>query len=56
MVDLYENEVVRISDQVLSTYLFYLAFFKEKIIIFSDILQNYFPDYRAKIHKFSILF
>lgn len=45
MVDMYENEVVRISDQVLSTYLFYLAFFKEKALDFSDVLRNYFPGF-----------
>lgn len=50
MVDMYENEVVRISDQVLSTYLFYLAFFKEKALDFSDILANYFPAYRSKMY------
>lgn len=50
MVDMYEDEVVRISDQVLSTYLFYLAFFKEKVLDFSDILANYFPAYRSKIY------
>jgi len=50
MVDMYENEVVRISDQVLSTYLFYLAFFKEKAVDFSDVLQNYFPSFRSKIN------
>lgn len=50
MVDMYENEVVRISDQVLSTYLFYSAFFKEKVLDFSDILQNYFPSFRSKIN------
>jgi hypothetical protein len=49
MVDMYENEVVRISDQVLSTYLFYLAVFKEKVIDFSDILKNYFPRFRNKV-------
>lgn len=49
MVDMYEDEVVRISDQVLSTYLFYSAFFKEKVLDFSDILQNYFPGSRSKI-------
>lgn len=49
MVDVYENEVVRISDQVLSTYLFYLAVFKEKAIDFSDILKNYFPKFRSKV-------
>jgi hypothetical protein len=50
MVDMYEDEVVRVSDQVLSTYLFYLAFFKERVLDFSDILQNYFPGFRAKIN------
>lgn len=49
MVDMYEDEVVRISDQVLSTYLFYLAFFKEKVLDFSDVLHNYFPNSRSKI-------
>jgi len=50
MVDMYEDEVVRVSDQVLSTYLFYLAFFKEKVLDFSDILQNYFPSFRSKLN------
>ena len=49
MVDMYENEVVRISDQVLSTFLFYSAFLREKVLDFSDILQNYFPGSRSKI-------
>jgi hypothetical protein len=49
MVDMYEDEVVRISDQVLSTYLFYSAFFKEKVLDFSSILQNYFPNFRSKL-------
>lgn len=49
MVDMYEDEVVRISDQVLSTYLFYTSFFKEKVLEFSSILQNYFPNFHSKI-------
>jgi hypothetical protein len=49
MADMYEDEVVRISDQVLSTYLFYSAFFKEKVLDFSSILQNYFPNFRSKL-------
>ena len=49
LVDMYENEVVRISDQVLATYLFYSAFFKEKLLDFSSILQNYFPNFLSKI-------
>lgn len=49
MVDMYEDEVVRISDQVLSTYLFYSAFFKEKVLDFSSILKDYFPNFRSKL-------
>jgi hypothetical protein len=50
MVDMYENDVVRISDQVLSTYLFYLVFFKERLLDFYCLLQNYFPTFRSKIN------
>ena len=50
IVDLYENEIVRISDQVLSTYLFYLSCFKEKTIEFLSILKNYFPHNKERIN------
>lgn len=43
MVDLYENEVVRTSDQVLATYLFYLAFFKNKVLSLSPLINEFFP-------------
>jgi len=49
IVDLYENEVVKISDQVLSTYLFYYAVFKKKLISFSHLINNFFPDFRKTI-------
>lgn len=32
VVDIYEKEVIRISDQVYATYLFYLCFFKECVL------------------------
>lgn len=48
-VDMYENQIVKFSDQVLSTYFFYFSLFKEKVLDFSDILNNYFPVYQAKI-------
>ncbi|MFD1991901.1 hypothetical protein ACFSGI_18165 [Paenibacillus nicotianae] len=41
--DMYENEAVRVSDQVLATYLFYLTVFKESIIDFSCLLNKFFP-------------
>lgn len=49
VVDIYDNEVVKISDQVLATYLFYLAFFKNKVLDFSVILKEYFPKQKSRI-------
>ncbi|MGC6483773.1 MAG: hypothetical protein ACON4T_09475 [Synechococcus sp.] len=49
LVDLYENEVVKISDQVLSTYLFYIAVFEKEIIPFSSIVNDFYPDYTRTI-------
>ena len=49
VVDKYEDEVVRISDQVLATYLFYLAFFKERKLSFSILLNHFFPSFKHKI-------
>lgn len=45
--DLYENEVVKVADQVLSTYLFYLAVFKEQALDFGQLLDHYFPHYKS---------
>lgn len=49
MVDMYENEVVRVSDQVLSTYLFYLSVFQERRLDFATLLECFFPRYRHKV-------
>lgn len=49
IVDLYEDEVVRMSDQVLSTYLFYSAVFHKKAILFSTIVKNIFPRFKSAI-------
>ena len=49
VVDMYENEIVRVSDQVLGTYLFYLALFENKTIGFDSIITELFPKYRVKI-------
>lgn len=49
VVDLYEKEVVRISDQVLSTYLFYLAVFRERALDFGILLERFFPDFRYRL-------
>jgi len=49
VLDIFENEVVKISDQVLSTYLFYLVFFKEKWIDFSLLIKDFFPQYKQRL-------
>lgn len=49
LVDLYEDEVVRISDQVLSNYLFYISVFEKKIIPFSVIVNNFYPRFTETI-------
>lgn len=50
VLDMFENEVVKISDQVFSTYLFYLVFFKEKLIDFSILIdKDLFPQYKRRL-------
>lgn len=49
IVDLYEDEVVRVSDQVLATYLFYVAVFRERVIEIGILLDRFFPAYRHRI-------
>ena len=43
-----ENEVVRISDQVLGTYLFYLAFFRDHVLDLSVLLERFWRSYRSQ--------
>lgn len=40
-VDLFENQVVKISDQILSTHLFYKTFFDTKELDFSALINNF---------------
>ncbi|MEH2044958.1 hypothetical protein [Nostoc sp.] len=49
LLDMYENEIVRVSDQVLATYLFYLAFFKEKLLNFAILLNHFFPQLQYRL-------
>ena len=49
IVDLYENKVAKMSDQVLSTYLFYIAVFEKKAVAFSSIVNNFYPNYTGTI-------
>lgn len=47
VVDLYDNEIAKFSDQVLATYLFYLTVFKEGLLDFSILLDSFFPRYKS---------
>lgn len=50
LVDMYEDEVVRISDQVLATYLFHLTAFVERGILDPAVLvREYFPAQRYRL-------
>jgi hypothetical protein len=50
VVDLYEDEVVRLSDQVLATYLFHLAFFGQKVLDPGSFFHpEFFPKYRSRL-------
>ena len=43
VIDIYEHEVVKFSDQVLATYIFYLCFFKNRVLDFGILIDNFFP-------------
>lgn len=47
LVDLYENEIAKFSDQVLATYLFYVAVFKSGVLDFSILMDRFFPRHRS---------
>jgi hypothetical protein len=49
LLDIYEDEVVRISDQVLGTYLFHLATFQEEVLNFGSLIEHFFPKWRNRI-------
>lgn len=49
VLDMYEREVVKPSDQILSTYLVYLAFFAERVLDVTALLDHFFP---ALKHRF----
>lgn len=50
LLDMYENEVVRISDQVLATYLFYLAaFVQHETLDLRELIADFFPEQRYRL-------
>lgn len=48
-VDLYDNQIVKISDQILATYLFYQAFFVSEVLDFK-LLVKYFIDFDVNFY------
>jgi len=49
LVDLFEKQIVKISDQIIAEYFFYYIFIKEKIVDFSILLNTYLEKYSGKI-------
>lgn len=47
--DVHEDEIVGVSDQVLATYLFYLACFKDSVLSFETFLEHFFPNHSQRL-------
>jgi hypothetical protein len=50
IVDIYEDEVAKVSDQILSTYLFYEAVFKRKLLPIKLFLENFLETNHGRIN------
>ena len=48
-VDLYEEDIVKIPNQALANYFFYLAFFKKKLLDVSPLLTELFPKQKDRL-------
>lgn len=49
IADIYENEVAKISDQILGTYLFYKVFIRENLLDFSILLNEFFETHKYRM-------
>lgn len=49
LVDLFEKQIVKISDQIIAEYFFYYIFVKKNIVDFSILLNTYLTDFSGKI-------
>ena len=47
--DMYENSVIKVSDQILASYLFYKTVFVDKSLKISSFILNFFPNHSGKI-------
>ncbi|MGG2103912.1 ATP-binding protein [Lysinibacillus pakistanensis] len=49
IVDVHENELVKISDQILSIYIFYLSVFKKKDLSYKTLIDKFYPSLKGRI-------
>jgi hypothetical protein len=49
IVDVHENELVKISDQILSIYIFYLSVFKKKDLSYKTLIDKFYPLLKGRI-------
>lgn len=54
IVDLYEDEVVKISDQILSTYLFYKVVFIENILDIDFFIRKFFLNQNQRLKEVTV--
>lgn len=50
LVDLYENEIVKTSDQILSSYIFYKVFILDGILDFHQLITHFFEENHNKFN------
>lgn len=55
LVDLYENNIVKISDQILSTYLFYKSVFDQQVISFSVLFNRFYSTQRKALFNDALI-
>lgn len=46
---MYENSVIKVSDQILASYLFYKTVFVDKSLKINSFIVNFFPNHSGKI-------
>ncbi len=54
IVDLYEEDIARIADQVLSTYLLYKAFIQDQVLNFSVVLNDFFDNGKYALGEYRL--
>lgn len=49
IVDIYDNELAKVSDQILSVYIFYLSVFKKKSLSYKTLIDSFYPSLKGRI-------